>query len=40
MAHNYVSKNTQLGFEVKNNFTKILPDASIKISLKNRKPYD
>ncbi|WNW00753.1 TonB-dependent receptor [Tenacibaculum sp. HL-MS23] len=33
-AHNYISKNTQLGSEVKNSFTKILPDASIKISLK------
>ncbi|WP_237274683.1 TonB-dependent receptor [Tenacibaculum ovolyticum] len=33
-AHNYVSKNTQLGSEVKNSFTKILPDASIKMSLK------
>ena len=32
--HNYVSKNTQLGSEVKNSFTKLLPDASIKISLK------
>ncbi|WBX76057.1 TonB-dependent receptor [Tenacibaculum ovolyticum] len=33
-AHNYVSKNIQLGSEVKNSFTKILPDASIKMSLK------
>ncbi|PKH50545.1 TonB-dependent receptor [Tenacibaculum sp. Bg11-29] len=33
-VHNYVSKNTQLGSELKNSFTKILPDASIKISLK------
>ncbi len=33
-AHNYISKNTQLAAEVKNSFTKILPDASIKISLK------
>ncbi|MBA6155833.1 TonB-dependent receptor [Tenacibaculum sp. S7007] len=32
--HNYVSKNTQLGSEVKNNFTQLLPDASIKINLK------
>ncbi|WP_299125214.1 TonB-dependent receptor [uncultured Tenacibaculum sp.] len=33
-VHNYVSKNTQLGSQTKNSFTKILPDASIKISLK------
>lgn len=32
--HNYTSKNTQLGSEVKNSFTKFLPDASIKINLK------
>lgn len=33
-THDYVSKNTQLGSEVKNSFTKILPDASIKMNLK------
>lgn len=32
--HNYVSKNTQLGSVYKNDFTKLLPDASVKISLK------
>lgn len=32
--HNYTSKNTQLGSEVKNSFTKLLPDASIKVNLK------
>ncbi|CAM1342420.1 TonB-dependent receptor [Tenacibaculum aestuarii] len=32
--HNYVSKNTQLGSVYENNFTKLLPDASIKINLK------
>ena len=32
--HNYVSKNTQLGSVYENNFTKLLPDASLKISLK------
>ncbi|WP_440880157.1 carboxypeptidase regulatory-like domain-containing protein [Tenacibaculum sp. C7A-26P2] len=32
--HNYLSKNTQLGTEVKNEFTQILPDASIKVNLK------
>ncbi len=33
-VHNYLSKNTQLGSQTKNNFTKFLPDASVKISLK------
>ena len=32
--HNYLSKNTQLGTEVKNEFTQILPNASIKVNLK------
>ncbi|RBW57259.1 TonB-dependent receptor [Tenacibaculum sp. E3R01] len=32
--HNYTSKNTQLGSVVDNNFTKLLPDASIKVNLK------
>ncbi|CAM1363988.1 conserved exported hypothetical protein [Tenacibaculum sediminilitoris] len=32
--HNYVSKNTQLGSVYENNFTKLLPDASVKINLK------
>ncbi|WP_299160391.1 carboxypeptidase-like regulatory domain-containing protein [uncultured Tenacibaculum sp.] len=33
-VHNYVSKNTQLSLQTKNSFTKFLPDASVKISLK------
>lgn len=33
-VHNYVSKNTQLGLQTKNTFTKFLPDASVKINLK------
>ncbi|MGB1042205.1 MAG: carboxypeptidase regulatory-like domain-containing protein [Tenacibaculum sp.] len=33
-VHNYESKNRQLGNEVKNTFTQILPDASVKINLK------
>ncbi len=32
--HSYLSKNTQLGSVYKNEFTKLLPDASIKVSLK------
>lgn len=32
--HNYMSKNTQLGSVYENNFTKLLPDASIKVNLK------
>ena len=32
--HNYVSKNTQLGLVYENDFTKLLPDASVKVNLK------
>ena len=32
--HTYSANNTQLGNEFKNSFSKLLPDASIKISLK------
>ena len=32
--HQYLSKNTQLGLETKKSFSKFLPDASVKISLK------
>ena len=32
--HNYISKNTQLGSETKHNFSRFLPDANVKISLK------
>ncbi len=32
--HNYVSKNTQLGSEVRNSFNRFLPDANVKVSLK------
>lgn len=33
-AHNYTAKNTQLSLVVKDDFTKFLPDASVKIALK------
>ncbi len=33
-AHQYSAKNTQLGSVFDNNFTKLLPDASIKVALK------
>lgn len=32
--HNYTTQNTQLGTDVRKSFTRFLPDASIKVSLK------
>ncbi|WGH74965.1 TonB-dependent receptor [Tenacibaculum tangerinum] len=32
--HNYVSRNTQLGSVFENNFTKLLPNAFVKVNLK------